>query len=115
MVKRARGNNQISGVTAVPITVKVPSQETAGHQAKNSNEMEFPNRNGIAMNVAQQKHDIHDQSPLHNGDSSCNDSSRVSRSRGRNGNRGQGDGRGGRSRSTPNPFTAKHQRQPLNF
>ena len=67
------------------------------------------------MREVQQNHDTHDQSPLHNGDSSRDDSSRASRSRGRNGNRGQGRGRGGRGRGTPNPFTANHQRQPLNY
>ena len=113
--ERARGNNQISGANAVPITTNPPSQQSADHQAENSNEEEFPNSNRNAMNVAQQNHDAHDQSPIHNGDSGREDSSRVSRSIGRNGNRGQGHGRGGRGRGTPNPITDNHQLQPLNY
>ena len=115
LAKRARGNNQISGANAIPITPNAPFQQTADHQAENSNETEFPNRNRNAMSEVQQNHDTHNQPPLHNGDSSRDDSSRTSRSRGRNGNRGQGRGRGGRGRGTPNPFTANHQRQPLNY
>ena len=114
MAKRARGNNQISGANTIPITTVAPCQQTAVHQAESSNETEFPTRNRIAMSEVQQNHDTHDQSPLQNGDSSHNNSSRASRSRGRNGNMGQRRGRGGRGRGTPNPFSAKHQRQPLN-
>ena len=78
MARRESGNNQVSGANAAQITTNTPSQLTADHQAKNSNETEYPNRNRNGMNVAQQNHDTHDQSPLHNGDSSRDDSSRVS-------------------------------------
>ena len=67
------------------------------------------------MSVAQQNHGTHDQSPLYNGDSSRDDNSRNSRARVRNVNRGGGRGRGGRGRGAPNPFTANHQRQLLNY
>ena len=115
LAKRARGNNQISGANAIPITTNAPSQQTADHQAENSNETEFPNRNRNAMSVAQQNHGTLDQSPLYNGDANRHDNSRDSRARGRNGNRGQRRGREVRGRGAPNPFTANHQRQLLNY
>ena len=64
LAERARGNNHSSGANAIPITINAPSQQTADHQAANSNEMEFPNRNRNATKVAQQNHGTHDQSPL---------------------------------------------------
>ena len=123
LAKRTRGNNEVSGANAVPITTNAASQQTVDHQAQNSNdhqsensnETEFPNHNRIAMSVVQQNHDTHYQSPLHNGDSSRDDSSKANRSRGRNGNRGQGRGRDGRGMGTHNPFNANHQRQPSNY
>ena len=69
LVKKARGNNKISGANAIP---NAPSQQ-------NNNKTELLNRNRNVMSLAQQNHGTRDQSQLYNGVSCLYDNSRDSR------------------------------------